>query len=300
VRLRSQINSASFLCLFVFIMASSLALSSSHSSNLLEILRKANAHHSRVAANIRASIRPTHHARKRATALKLTISIQKALKLDPRQISTIPPPVVDRVISPPSIDLRSAVVGRERGLAHTLLKSTLPSQATLFSPHSCVPLGVQNTSRWSISPSEADSDFAQELPEDIAVDYDRDMLLCSPTESGESIRFTVELPPQLYSFPPRYSSNRLDLPPLRQLSSVSDISSLGFLGSSSASTSSSHGPRTPQNADGTEKHTIRIKRKSSEMDDDMLEKRRKYGQNGWTISHRRIVQKTIPLRSGRF
>jgi hypothetical protein len=237
---------------------SSPALSSDHSSKLLEIVRRANAHYSRIAATTRVSIHPTHHARKRAAALKLTVSIQKALKLDPKQISTIPLPVIDRVISP--TDLSKAVVGRERVLArtsHPLLKCTpSPSSASVYS---CVPLRPQKThqdqcltSRWSISPIEADSDVAQELPEGIAVtcnpNYDKDMLLCSPTEGGESLRFTVKLPSQLDLSPPRDSNNYLEIPPLdftRPLRSVSDISNLESLGSGSASTTSSCGPATP-------------------------------------------------------
>jgi len=278
-------------------MASS-PLSSSHYNNLLEILRRGNAHYSRIAATIRLSIRPTHHARKRAIALKLTVSIQKALKLDPKQISTIPPPVIDRAISSPFIDLSKTVVGRERELAHTLLKCAVPSQATLQSPYSCVPLGPPKTSRWSMSPIEVDSDVVKELQ--IAIIYDQDMLLYSPTEGGESVRFMLKRSPQLNLFPPRDLNNHLNVPPLRQLSCVSDISSIGSLSSGSASNTSSRGPRTPHNADSARKHTIRIKRKSSEMDDGMLEKRPKYDQNEWTILHRRIVQRRIPLHSGRF
>jgi len=232
-------------CLFVFIMA----LSSSHYNNLREILRRANAHYSRIAATIRLSIRSTHHARKRATALKLTVSIEKALKLDPKQISTVPPPVIDRAISPPFKDLSRTVVGRERELARAL------------------------SSRWSMSPTEVDSVVVKELQE------------------------ILKRPPQLYLLPPRDLNNHLNVPPL---SWVSDISSLGSLSSGSASNTSSRGPRTPPNADSANKHTIRIKRKSSEIDDNMLEKRPKYDQNEWTILNRRIVQRKIPVHSGRF
>ena len=233
-------------------MASSPALSSSYSSNLLEILRRANARYSRIAATLRLSIHPTHHARKRATALKLTVSIQKALKLDPKQISTIPLPVIDRAISPPT-ELSKAVVGRERELARTgrpLLKYTIPSpSSTLLRPQK-MPQDQYLTSRWSMSPIEADSDVAQELPEGIAItcnpNDDHDMVLCSPTESGESVRFMVKLPPQLNLSPPSNNYSDIPLPDFtRPLSWVSDISSLGSSSSDSGDTTSSRGPITP-------------------------------------------------------
>jgi len=68
--------------------------------NLIHILRRANSHYSQLAASIRASLRPTHHARKRAQALRLTISIQAAANLDQKQISTIPLPILERVATP--------------------------------------------------------------------------------------------------------------------------------------------------------------------------------------------------------
>jgi len=307
--------------------SSSPALSSSQSSNLLQILRRANAHYSRIAFIIRASIHPTHHARKRAAALRLTISIQMALKLDPKQISTIPLPVLDTVVTP--IHLRKAVVSHERDLSpasRPLLKCTTPTHpqtGALVSPlslDSCVlltpgsPFKAQRvqslTSRWSMTPIDANSDAAQGLPEGIAItydpDYDQDMVLCSPTEGGESVRFTLEPPVQPNHFPRANDSRQFtrhsDIPlaVTKPLSWNSDISSPGSLSTESTSTTSSHGPVTPHSPDGAQKLTVRIKRKSPELDDDALEKPPKYGRKEWTISHRKIVQRTIPLRSGRF
>lgn len=246
--------------------SSSPALSSSHSSNLLQILRRANAHYSRIALIIRASIHPTHHARKRAAALRLTISIQMALKLDPKQISTIPLPVIDTVVTP--IDLRNAVVNHERDLApasRPLLKCTSPTHpqsGALVSPVSRVPLtpdspikaqrGQSLTSRWSLTSIDASSDAAQGLPEGIAItyhpDYDQDMVLCSPTEGGESVRFTLKPPLQLSPFPPRANDSKKfarhsDIP--LPVTWDSDTSSPESLSTESASTISSHGPVTP-------------------------------------------------------
>jgi len=253
---------------------SSPALSSFHSANLLQILRRANAHYSHIASLFRVSIHPTHHARKRAAALGLTVSIQKALNLDPKQISTIPLPVLDRVVTP---HLSKAVVGRERELARVVrpvLKCTIPSYprsgTPSFSPMSlyhCVPLtpdspakarrGQSLTSRWSMTPIDADSDVAQPLPEGLAITYNadnEDMVLCSPTEAGESVRFSVKPTPQLNLLPPPANDQRkvtrlLDIPvditkPLSWVSGT-DTSSPGSLSTESTSTTSSYGPATP-------------------------------------------------------
>lgn len=251
---------------FLHLMASSMsspALSPSQSGNLLQILRRANAHYSHVALIIRTSIHPTHHARKRAAALKLTISIQKALKLDPKQISTIPLPELDTAVTPfLSMGLGKAVVGRERELAraranHSLVKCTIPSYphtgppSSLLSPislYSCVPLSPdirvktqRLTSRWSMTPIDPDSDVAQTLAQGIAItynpNYNQDMLPCSPTKSGESVRFTVKPVSNDSNAFSRHLSTQLDV--AKPLSWYSDISS------SSASTMSSRGPATP-------------------------------------------------------
>ncbi|CAA7267754.1 unnamed protein product [Cyclocybe aegerita] len=66
-----------------------------HVKNLLHVLRRANAHYSQLAASIRASLTPTHHARKRARALRLQVSTQAARKLEYTQVSVLPLPVLE-------------------------------------------------------------------------------------------------------------------------------------------------------------------------------------------------------------
>ncbi|KAF8809381.1 hypothetical protein BYT27DRAFT_7254521 [Phlegmacium glaucopus] len=300
-------------------MSSFAALSPSHSANLLQILRRANAHYSFIASVVRVSIHPTYHARKRAAALRLTVSIQKALNLDPKQISTIPLPVLERVITPPP-NLTKVVVGRERELARVGHPRTIPSYSRSGTPslspasvYACVTLTPDSTSkaqrgqslasRWSMTPIDT-----QALPEGVAVsynaDYDKDMVLCSPTEAGQSIRFMVEpaSPSNLLPDNKNKVARPLGIPVdvARPLSSGTDTSSPGSLSTGSSFTTSSRGPATPCNADGAEKIMIRIKRKSAEMDNDTLEKRPKYERKGWAISQRKLVQRTITLHSGRF
>ena len=278
---------------------SSLALSDF--GNLLHILRRANTHYSHIASIFRMSIHPTHHARKRAAALKLTVSIQKALKLDPKQISTIPLPVLDTAHSP--IDLSRGAVGHEHEVApvRPLLKCTeVPSTSPFATPVlSCVPLTLDSfalTSCWYMTPIDANTNLTQGLPEGVVItydaDYDQDMVLCSPIEGGESLRFKVQ-PGQLNLFPPRADdSNKLrhsDIPDdvTDPLSWGSDISSPGSLMSTgSPSTTSSDGPDTPVSIylqslhhftkvswkHNAQKFMIHTKRKSPEMDDDVLEK----------------------------
>lgn len=202
-------------------MSSSPTLTSLHSANLIQILRRANFQYSCIASIVRASIHPTHHARKRATALRLTICIQKALNLDQKQISTIPLPVLDKLATPP---LYSCV-------------SLTPDSPTWAQRSQSV------TSRWSMTTTDADSDVARELPEGIAITYSpEDTVLYSPTEDSESLRFRVEPAPQLnpsYANDSNKFARHLDIPVdvIRPLSWCPDISSMGPLTRGSASTS---------------------------------------------------------------
>lgn len=72
--------------------------------DLLERLRRSDAHHSRLAAESRgvSQARPELKARKHAQALRLSISVEAASRLDHRCISTIPLPLLDLSPSPPN------------------------------------------------------------------------------------------------------------------------------------------------------------------------------------------------------
>ena len=77
-------------------------LSQGKIDTIVHILRCANAHFTRVAAEHRKSFRPTQHARKHAHALQLSISVRAASKLDQRHISAVPLPILDLAPSPVS------------------------------------------------------------------------------------------------------------------------------------------------------------------------------------------------------
>ncbi|KAF8899458.1 hypothetical protein BD779DRAFT_1667125 [Infundibulicybe gibba] len=66
-----------------------------HIRNLILILRQANAHYSRVAASVRRSLRPTHHAKMRAQRLGLGVNTEKAVALAHKHVSVIPLPILD-------------------------------------------------------------------------------------------------------------------------------------------------------------------------------------------------------------
>jgi len=107
-------------------------------NNLLYILRRANTHYSQIAATIRNSLRPTHHAKKRARSLRLSVSIDAALQLDPKQISTIPLPILEldtpypeQALAPmePAFEISHTIVGREREIKRLrlpILKCDIP------------------------------------------------------------------------------------------------------------------------------------------------------------------------------
>lgn len=77
------------------------AMSPSEIIDLFHALRNANTRSSNSAAAFRRTrILPTHHARKHARELCLSIDIQAASELDQSQISSIPLPVLDSAPSP--------------------------------------------------------------------------------------------------------------------------------------------------------------------------------------------------------
>ncbi|KDR68671.1 hypothetical protein GALMADRAFT_230998 [Galerina marginata CBS 339.88] len=276
-------------------------MSRPHVSNLLYILRRANAHYSQVAAAVRNSLRPTYHARKHARSLKLKVSIEAALKLDPKQISTIPLPVIDRVVSPPPAPQFLMVKKPSR----PTLRCDIPQNVHADEVLSCVSaysnvaltpdlsvkvdapkvLRGQNvpwrpvTSRWSASTVDEEGEGVNVV---YSSDYEEGMDL-PRTADEEDIAFSPvgPLPSVTGRSPPR-----LQVPvDLSRLSWGSDLSSGLSSGTSSRSSSSSSitGPVTPD--EEIPKLTISIKRKSIacdiDMEDDSLEKRPKYDRKPW-------------------
>lgn len=125
-------------------MSSSHATTSYRLSNINAIVRRANDRVSRLAASFRDSLNLTHHAKQRARKLALSVCIEAALKLDPKQISIIPLPVLATpppsqpqyspvIVAPASIlfretEISRAVVGREREIIRRpVLRCEIPS-----------------------------------------------------------------------------------------------------------------------------------------------------------------------------
>lgn len=81
-----------------------------HLSNLMTILRDANVRYHRLADTVRSSLNPTHHARKRAAKLGLSVSIARAVACPAKQVSHIPLPVLDLDLVPSTTRRAAATV----------------------------------------------------------------------------------------------------------------------------------------------------------------------------------------------
>ena len=146
--------------------SSSQDYSHTHITNILCVIRRANERYAQVAAALRHSLRPTYHARKRAQSLRLRVSIDLALKLDPKQISTVPLPIIE-VVTPfpqeaPRIrpTLRCDIpqnVDQEGSLSSVSVYSKL-------SPDGLVSSTDLLASRWSLT--TLGSDVGDQLPEE--------------------------------------------------------------------------------------------------------------------------------------
>lgn len=89
-----------FRCIPLKMFSANSELSSHRLQNIIVILRRANSRYADIASRIRASLRPTFHARKRAAELRLGVDIGKAVRCEQRQVSIVPLPVLDLGTSP--------------------------------------------------------------------------------------------------------------------------------------------------------------------------------------------------------
>ncbi|KAF8168396.1 hypothetical protein B0H34DRAFT_57598 [Crassisporium funariophilum] len=295
------------------------ALQACHVDNMLLILRRANEHYSRVAASVRSSIRPTYHARKRAYALRLKVSIEKALKLDPAQISTIPLPVLDRGVTHAaagrSVTVRarpmlrciipkypqSGAAARLEQLHEILSAGSVYSTVSLTDKSSrevqCAPQRAL-TSRWSTVTDNSEELEVEQEENGITYssDYEEGMDLAVSPESPDNDVYHVQFT-TAPSAPVAARANgggrrlrpRLDVPiDVSRLSWGSNTSSGSSSGSGSDYSRSSLGPETPPvTTEELPTLMIRIKRKSISSDTDMvedtLEKRPKYERKEWLM-----------------
>lgn len=77
-------------------------------SNLIYILHAANRRYQAVAEAVRASFKPTHHARKRAHGLGLSVDIERAIACPQNQVSHDPLPILDFSLSPGAVVAQAA------------------------------------------------------------------------------------------------------------------------------------------------------------------------------------------------
>ena len=121
----------SYLTFSSFNIMSSIS-STANISNLSEILRRANEHYAQVAIDVRSSLRPTHHAWKRARRLNLHVNVCMARNLDPSSVSQIPPAVLENT-PPPAATALYPLPGREREIRNRLsVRSDIPRDVQMY------------------------------------------------------------------------------------------------------------------------------------------------------------------------
>ncbi len=181
------------------------AMSQLEIDGLIHVLRHANSRSSNRAAAFRTFFRPTHHARKHARDLYLSIDIRAAAELDPRQISSVTLPVLDSAPSPSTAEEKLATqleepvtrmhalkivapiprhhcqIEGDDGVKEVMARSVRPkflsaisgsgprtiSSASVYSVSSQVPQGLE--SRWSVTTIgdvEEDDQMQVDVPQD--------------------------------------------------------------------------------------------------------------------------------------
>lgn len=187
--------------------STSASLAPNHLANLLLILRRANMHYERVADEIRSSSRPTHHARKCAQRLQLSVDIEKAVNCPQRQISNIPPPVIDASPSPTALSVPLAFQARSREPSPAPARVHVRPLVRPIVIHAPTLLPQQNvpwrglTSRFSTTPTDARLPTKEDLKlteveiaarEQERVRAERDWVL--PDVPVDMVDYTWELP----------------------------------------------------------------------------------------------------------
>lgn len=106
--------------------------------NIIDILRRANSRYTDIASRIRASLRPTFHARKRAAELRLGVDIGKAVRCEQRQVSIVPLPVLDLGTSPVTGTIAPIVPiicnGNSNVKKCPVLRCAIPTYPVIYQP----------------------------------------------------------------------------------------------------------------------------------------------------------------------
>ncbi|KAG5642567.1 hypothetical protein DXG03_002554 [Asterophora parasitica] len=295
-----------------------------HIRNLILILRRANDHYAHVAARIRASLRPTRHAHKRAQRLGLTINVQDAVNCPQKMVSVIPLPIIEVSPAPAApAPLPYTEVGhsiRRQARAEPLqrrpaLKCAIPvpaimtrtspngttsalssgshySSVTLTSaaPAQQQPSAIRYSSRWFAT---VDEGYPRNATEACAAEVRAAPVMqrAQPTpQEWDILDVPIDEDAMDWGLELQYPEDVSEMEDFSPSDSASTSGSGSSL-SSGTSASNSNGPVTPVSP-----LMIRIKRKSIEVrDDDSFEKRPRVLYDSEAQPQRRNVIR-IPAR----
>jgi hypothetical protein len=262
-----------------------------HVRNLIFILRRANTHYRVVASHIRATLRPTEHARKHAQRLGLKVNVNKAVHCDQKQVSVVPLPILDTTLTPvtaagPSISSAGSSSGNLEVLRvqaqelkssnamkrRPILRCTIPGIITRTTPNGttsaiALPSSTSDHSAITFSSPPAINVLGSKLVSERltstwSADGD-DQVSSLPSDAFMNAPIHIPMGPAMQEWQP------LDVPIDEEmdwgLDSISDMdvspsSSPGSAGSRSdatSSTESSAGPTTPVSIISTSIHTRR-------------------------------------------
>ncbi|KAG6855709.1 hypothetical protein H0H87_011834 [Tephrocybe sp. NHM501043] len=256
-------------------------LQAHHLSNLILILRRANARYSHLAACVRSSFTPTRHAKSRAQKLRLTVDITAAVNCPQREVSNIPLPIIEIVSPLPVVQKRPVLtctipngpvmqtITSPNGTTSALSTASAYSAVTLTSakPANAV------RSHWSVITDDED------FPRDVTARDARSVRAVAQTDTAgcwQPLNVPIDEEAMVWELDLQYTqdSTAMDISPSMSASSVpSTVAILSPLspssgseaGSESSETSdSSTGPVTPPSSLPL---IIRIKRKSMENRD---------------------------------
>ncbi|KAG6896090.1 hypothetical protein C0992_010340 [Termitomyces sp. T32_za158] len=285
----------------------SVILQPHHVHNLILILRRSNAHYSRVASRIRASFASTGYAKTRAQDLGLTVDVVAAVNCPQKQVSVIPLPILE-VVTPPCEAIQSVIRTRP-----VLTCSIPPVVQTITSPngttsalstgsvHSSItiasgqPKNASVRSYWSAVTDDEDL-----FPRD-AIDADSsDVRSTEPVEAQavwQPLDAHIDEDDFVWNMDLQYPEDSASMDVCISPSSGSEAGSESSDHSGSSSASSFSGPVTPPE---TLPLMIRIKRKSMEIrdsdcEDDMTDKRVRVFRDE-AIRHQRRNVIRIPAR----
>ncbi|KAG5651977.1 hypothetical protein H0H81_006751 [Sphagnurus paluster] len=298
------------------------ALQPNHIRNLILILRRANAHYTYVASRIRASLKPTQHARTRAQNLGLRVNIEKAHNCPQKQVSVVPLPIIE--VSPPPIALAPIPYQSSRSVDMAIdnhepkrrpaLKCAIPPAVlTRTSPNGTTsalssgqfsavslssaisvrkPPTIRYSSRWFATEDEG-------YPRN-AVEAGASLVLAAPAMQQAQLEtkwapldVPIDEDAMDWGLELQYPEDVCDS---MDISPTNSASSSGSGSASGSTPASSAGPATPRCGEPSPL-MIRIKRKSMEVrnDNDSFEKRpRVFYKEEVTQSRRNVIR--IPAR----